>query len=310
MPISSALLDGLKKLADLDESTWGEWEKTMTMFFRGCGATFIADATDTSGVPDEGKALDGELVWTIYSHVHADYKGIIEDEKSGLAAWRKLKARFEKSTRSRRITARTNFYRAEHDPFLPIDVYINKVRAAAKVLKGLKCDPGDIETTDILLMNLHPGAHGNGNGGGSGGNRYNGGGGHGSGGGGGSHQDHSFDDKGYHWCDPTNENHCHRCGRSGHIAARCIHDMPQHIKDWVMNGPRSERANTAIEEAHEVHIFGAYNLDNDEYEQPVYSGNVQVPLRISWTLVWVGVVGYFLLFSFLPCTPHQVGVLE
>ncbi|KAJ7716657.1 hypothetical protein DFH07DRAFT_715040, partial [Mycena maculata] len=149
-----------------------------------------------------------------------------------------------------------------------IDVYINKVRAAAKVLKGLKCDPGDIETTDILLMNLHPSwvtvrttitsnkdeqklddVIGILNGStvelpvkeedegpvlamaasgprfGSGGRKGGAGGGNG-----GSHQDHSFDDKGYHWCDPTNENHCHRCGRSGHIAARCIHDMPQHIK--------------------------------------------------------------------------------
>ena len=47
----------------------------------------------------------------------------------------------------------------------------------------------------------------------------------------------SREDKGYRWCDPLNEGHCHRCGRSGHIAARCIHDMPQHVKEWVMNGP-------------------------------------------------------------------------
>ncbi|KAJ7775878.1 hypothetical protein B0H14DRAFT_3508327 [Mycena olivaceomarginata] len=46
-------------------------------------------------------ALGFALVWTIYSHVHDDYKAIIEDEKSGLVAWRKLKARFEKSTMSR-----------------------------------------------------------------------------------------------------------------------------------------------------------------------------------------------------------------
>jgi hypothetical protein len=50
---------------------------------------------------------------------------------------------------------------------------------------------------------------------------------------------HGRDEKGFRWCDPTNEGHCHRCGRSGHIAARCIYDMPQQIKDWVMRVPGS-----------------------------------------------------------------------
>ena len=39
---------------------------------------------------------------------------------------------------------------------------------------------------------------------------------------------------GFRWCDPTHDSHCHRCGRKGHIAAFCIHDMPQKVKQWVM----------------------------------------------------------------------------
>ena len=27
------------------------------------------------------------------------------------------------------------------------------------------------------------------------------------------------DERGYRWCDPTHDNHCHRCGHTGHIAA-------------------------------------------------------------------------------------------
>ena len=42
-----------------------------------------------------------------------------------------------------------------------------------------------------------------------------------------------IDEKGYHWCDPTNNRACHRCGQPGHIAAHCMYVMPQHVKDWV-----------------------------------------------------------------------------
>ncbi|KAJ7210418.1 hypothetical protein GGX14DRAFT_363326, partial [Mycena pura] len=242
---------------------------------------------------------------------------------------------FEKSTMSRRIKARSDFYHATHDPHLPIDIYINKITASRSVLKGLGCEPGDSETTDVLLMNLHPSWSGvrtsitsnkdeqkladvigilNGSsvdppikdedqelpagalaasnarfgsggrrGGAGGGNGHSGGGrGHGGGYTGGGHGssdtggDRVSDDKGYHWCDPTNENHCHRCGRSGHIAARCIHDMPQHIKDWVM-APR-DRANASTGE----HANSSYTLDydSDEHAPRFTDSGIQIPIRI------------------------------
>jgi len=49
------------------------------------------------------------------------------------------------------------------------------------------------------------------------------------------------DEKRYRWCDPTHENHCHRCGRTGHIAARCVIDMPPEIKEWVLRWPGGEK---------------------------------------------------------------------
>ncbi|KAF7333941.1 hypothetical protein MSAN_02396000 [Mycena sanguinolenta] len=348
MPISSALLAGLAKLDDLTEDSWGSWSKTMVMFFRGCGAPYIANAA--AAVPDGKADIDSELVWTIYSHVHADYQGLIEEEKSGLAAWKILKAHFEKSSMSRRLKARSDFYRTEHEPSLPIDVYIGKVTSARKALKGLGCEPGEVETADILLLNLHPSwatvrttitsnkdeqklediisilngstvdpvkqeisdlamAAQNGSFG-SGGRR-------GGGAGGAGPRNVVMEvsvaaaaipieavqvlravmrmeavlalrvvplrtTKGFHWCDPTNENHCHRCGRSGHIAARCIHDMPQHIKDWVMNSSPCERANTAAaEHAHYTYNFNDVSDDSDdEPDAPRYDGNIQIPLRI------------------------------
>lgn len=46
----------------------------------------------------------------------------------------------------------------------------------------------------------------------------------------------SVDQKGFQWCNPTNHEACHRCGRTNHIAAYCLFAMPQHVKDWVMQG--------------------------------------------------------------------------
>lgn len=60
-----------------------------------------------------------------------------------------------------------------------------------------------------------------------------------------------IDSKGFRWCNPTNEGACHRCGRSGHIAARCMFNMPQEVKDWLMAGspqnshPSQQQANIA-----------------------------------------------------------------
>jgi len=49
------------------------------------------------------------------------------------------------------------------------------------------------------------------------------------------------DKKGYRWCNPSHDNHCHRCGRTGHIAARCISDMPPEITAWAIRCPGREK---------------------------------------------------------------------
>ena len=73
------------------------------------------------------------------------------------------------------------------------------------------------------------------------------------------------DAKGFRWCDPTNERHCHRCGRAGHIAANCIHDMPQNVKDWVMNNPsRTSASAHAAEEFDDDVGFAGYAFAADD----------------------------------------------
>lgn len=67
------------------------------------------------------------------------------------------------------------------------------------------------------------------------------------------------DERGYRWCDPTHDNHCHRCGRTGHIASRCVTDMPPEIKAWVLGRPSVKTAGSrgrspANETSQYVHI--------------------------------------------------------
>lgn len=273
----------------------------MEVFFRACGAKYLLE--DGGDVPKEMEVLDGVLGSYMWSKIGEDYQYLIQDHlASALKAWRAVLAHFTKSTMPRRIQARHTFYHVEHDPSQSIGIYIHAVTKARQALAALGCKVDDVETLDVLLMNLHEsfasvktailtskeepkleevkailtggvqsampvtiktepsaaalaaqGAH-------RGGGRRNSGSGYGNGSGGGrfgsgSGQDSgrrapSRDDNGYRWCDPTNEGHCHRCGHSGHIAARCIHDMPQHVKDWVMAGP-SQYASVAAEDSDE-----------------------------------------------------------
>ena len=65
------------------------------------------------------------------------------------------------------------------------------------------------------------------------------------------------DDRGYWWCDPTHDNHCHRCGRTGHIAPQCVTDMPLNIKSWVLSRPpllRLPEKDPAHEFSHYIHV--------------------------------------------------------
>ena len=43
------------------------------------------------------------------------------------------------------------------------------------------------------------------------------------------------DEKGYRWCDPTTNHHCHNCGHTGHNNARCTADMPPEVKAQILN---------------------------------------------------------------------------
>ncbi|MGH7240018.1 MAG: hypothetical protein ACREHG_08120 [Candidatus Saccharimonadales bacterium] len=242
----------------------------------------------------EWKAKDKMMVAIIYSKIDGNYKHLVEDLESGQEAWKTLREKFERSTMGQRMKAREEFYAVKHDPSKPIDLYIQELTAAKKKLKTLGHNIEDTEFKDVLLLQLHPsflsvrttilsqkdepslndikmillsstsadvagltvnikeeevefGLYA-----GRGRNFGNRSTGQGQGQGQGP-----LDDRGYRWCDPTSGG-CHRCGRTNHVAARCMFNMPDHIKDWIMSNssspprqesrPRQEQSNLVKEE--------------------------------------------------------------
>ena len=181
--------------------------------------------------------------------IEEDFQYLVEDEDTVLAAWTKLKDHFEHSTLGARMVARKEFYDITHDPNHPISQYVQSVLAAKSKLVLLGCTITDIEVMDVLLMRLDPFYHpihitilsqksepkledvkailtasstsydviiksepveelltaarvDR------------------------SKKVSQVDDRGSCWCDTDCDGVCYRCGCPGHIAARCMYNMP------------------------------------------------------------------------------------
>jgi hypothetical protein len=272
--IPSAIASLLNDIPKLDDKNWFQWKEEMSFFFLGAGVPGITDGeipTEKAGL-ERWTALDRQLTAYIYTRVTEEYRYLLKGITSGRTAFQTLKTFFERSTMGHRMNARREFYSITHDPSVSIEVYFQALLAARSKLKALGVDIDDTEFKDVLLMHLHtdfqhvrasilaqkeepslddiktmltgavsatevPGiikqesielsmAATRG--------RYpkttmkvGQSSGHGP-----------IDSKGYRWCNPVDNPGCHRCGRTGHVSARCMFEMPQHIKDWLM-APRS-----------------------------------------------------------------------
>jgi len=251
----NGLLAGIPKLKS---DNWFEWYKKMNMFFLGAGVTGISSGkapTEKSAL-EKWEATDRQMTAFIYLKVEDEFHYLIEDLESGAEAWEKLKAHFERSTMGQRMAARQEFYEITHDPSRPVATYVQAITAGRKKMEALGCKIEDDEVKDVLLMHLDSSflsirtiilaqsteptldqvkntllsssavdsvdikmesqdvalaARGRAQRPGGGGRE-------------------GVVDGEYQWCDPNN-NGCHRCGRPGHQALRCMFNMPQHVKD-------------------------------------------------------------------------------
>ena len=264
--IPSSITSMLPSIPKLNATNWFDWSKHMKMFFLGAGITGISSGNPPTEVKEKERwdALDRMLTAYIYMKVEDEYQYLIEDLVSGKEAWNALKKHFEHSTMGHRMNARKEFYDIIHDPSKSIEFYIQSLTSAQKKLSSLGVTIEDKEFKDVLLMHLDPSfysvrttilaqkaeptlddiksiltsstaadevtvklepqdavlmARGRSLQMGNSGQEGKG----------------LVDAKGYHWCDVTNGESCHRCGHTGHIAARCMFVMPDHVKNYIMH---------------------------------------------------------------------------
>ncbi|KZV84677.1 hypothetical protein EXIGLDRAFT_726892 [Exidia glandulosa HHB12029] len=241
----------------------------------------------------------------LWSKIHIEYRYLVDDCDTASDAWAKLKVHFDMPSMFSRIHAREEFYAVEHDISLPIDAYIHAVTEAKARLTALGVTISDDEFKDVLLMRLDPSFHairtnivtqrtepkleevkmllraaGNAQPSAKAGPQ------HGLAARGMRNSSRTpssarttpnpgrVDSRNFTWCDTTTDN-CHRCSRSGHIAARCMLDMPQHVRDWIVANPYSPpptRSNLAAEHAGLAFAnFGRLDsdLDNANFDPSV-----------------------------------------
>jgi hypothetical protein len=329
--IPSAITALLNDIPKLNDKNWFQWKEEMSFFFLGVGVAGITDGE----IPTEAaelkrwNALDKQLTAYIYTRVAEDYRYLLKGITSGRTAFQTLQKFFERSTMGHRMNARKEFYSITHDPTSPIEVYFQALLTAKSKLKALGVDIDDMEFKDVLLIHLHPDFHhvrasvlaqktepslediktmltgavsateipgisikqepvefsmaatrgrfskasvkveSSGYG--------------------------AIDGKGYRWCNPVDNPGCHRCGRTGHVSARCMYDMPQHVKDWLMV-PRSrspspkrpphnsnaafiDQVHGSMQEAQMVSVEGSQDVSHGYLEQDVLDG-VNVVLHI------------------------------
>lgn len=257
--IPSAITSMITAIPKLDDSNWFTWIKKMKMIFLAAGLEGIISGSPPTDTDQRTRwdTLNRQMLAYLYIAISDDFQYLVEDETTASDGWIKLQEYFQRSTFGARMMARREFYEITHDSSRPLSQYIHSVTAAKKKLESLGCTVSDTELKDVLLIHLHSSYdpvritilaqktepslddikiiltssaasdgiitktepvdevlvtcidH--------------------------SKKAIPVDDKGFRWCDTDRDGVCHRCGRSGHIAARCMYNMPQLVKDWIMS---------------------------------------------------------------------------
>jgi hypothetical protein len=240
--------------------------------------------------PTEAATWDGKDKRTysiLYFLIQPEFRSLIIEYSSGVKAWSALKAEFEKDSSATRLSLRNQFYSVRHDPTKPVSLFIETVQSIARQLKTIGHAPGANEVEDIILLRLDPSFESirsslitrkdtptlteiisavkqfeqnqeviN--------------------------PDRSLkkeEDNAammsaktfgtkfttFDWGNQEKrEGVCYRCGKSGHVAAKCIHDMPKKVKDAIIGNKPEEHAEIAqVEEDFDDYAFLADDAHHD-----------------------------------------------
>lgn len=273
----------LSRVENFNGANWSRFKKDLQVYFQLEGSWDVVDGT-IAKPPSRGEGyadwirMDERAYSIIYFLIDVDYRGLIGDVNSGAEAWKILKEEFQKDSAAQRLALRHELYSITHDATKRVGVYIEAIQSTRRQLKAINHDTSDEEISDLILLRLHPsfalirstlsttspfpklaaiisaikafeiqekistsiadasdvkpkveaddneamiagrGPKGHF---------------HGS--------KHKFD-----WGNTKElEGVCHRCGQHGHIARRCVADMPHHVKAKILKGSDRDSRRTA-----------------------------------------------------------------
>lgn len=292
----------------LNEDNYGSWAREVEMTFMQC-PNFIAHLHGSVSAPastsiDAHKAwlaTDQEVIAVLYKTIASN--AIRTNHIKSLSAsprqtatelWSTLKETFVRDSRSLRFELKRRLYNPVHDTSRPVLEFITDIINAHAALSDLGHSPPAIDIIDSILMHLNPSfdivraslvtqstdpsletikkvlddfyhdGKAKGSGGGDPEVVYYMRKGRGS-----RRKDEDDEEEYYDWGNTRGGDACHRCGRPGHRSSKCIANMPQKVKDDIINGYHKARKARRDEDAKAaVHV--ASDSDSDYYvDDPV-----------------------------------------
>lgn len=109
-----------------------------------------ADAVEGS----DWDAANKRVYSLLYFLILPDFRSLITDVSTGVLAWTALKNEFEKDSASTRLALRNQFYSIQHDASKPITIFIESILSISRQLKAIGREPGKDEVEDIILLRL------------------------------------------------------------------------------------------------------------------------------------------------------------
>ncbi|KAF7340496.1 hypothetical protein MSAN_02121000 [Mycena sanguinolenta] len=150
----------LARVTIFDGNNWGSFSKDTQVFFQLEGNWEIVNGTKKKpSDADEAEkwTRQNERAYSmIYFLLGADYRSIIADVSTGVEAWKLLKDEYQKDSSALRLALRNQLYSIRHDPKQPISVYIEAIRTVACQLKAIGHEVKPEDLADIILLRLHP----------------------------------------------------------------------------------------------------------------------------------------------------------
>ncbi|KAL1685175.1 hypothetical protein GGG16DRAFT_129579 [Schizophyllum commune] len=129
------------------EANWHSFAEAFLDFCTGVGADYIVAGTALD--ESKHKGLDNTIG-------QKDVKDGVQGKRGGQELYKALKAMYTASTRARRVAARRAFYQCSHDfPTQSLEQFIVEVKAKAQVLRDMGITIEESEVLDVILMNIH-----------------------------------------------------------------------------------------------------------------------------------------------------------